>query len=58
MNGAKAYREEESSRISLYLEEFGVDEDLNDILCGSVMGAKSPRPRVLNGWRLGTGEVE
>lgn len=56
VNGAKAYRAKDSARISLYLEESGVDEDLNDILWGVVMGAKTPRPRVLSGWRLGIGE--
>ena len=50
VNGATAYRAKDSEGISLYTEESAVDEDLNDILWGSVKGAKTKRPAVKRGF--------
>jgi hypothetical protein len=49
VNSKTAYRAGDSSRISNYVEESMVDEDLNDILWGAIKGAKSPRPMVRRG---------
>lgn len=48
-NDASAYRSKDSEKISLHYEESGVDEGLNDILWGSIKGAKTPRPQVRRG---------
>lgn len=49
VNGASAYRAKDSDKISHHYEESEVDEDLNDILWGSIKGAKTPRPKVKRG---------
>ena len=53
VNRSTAYRAKDSARISRYVEESEVDEDLNDILWGAIKGAQTPRPKVINGWRIG-----
>lgn len=49
VNKSTAYRSRDSKRISNYVEESLVDEDLNDILWGSIKGARVPRPAVRKG---------
>lgn len=46
-NQPRAYRQEDSNKISFYIEESLKDEDLNDILWVAVKGrqAKMPKPR-------------
>lgn len=44
-NSRTAYRAKDSERISLYIEEGDIDEDLNDIIWGSIKGPKSKRPK-------------
>lgn len=57
INQKTAYRASDSETISRYTEESLVDEDLNDILWGAVMGTRE-RPTVQRGWTVTRGEPE
>lgn len=53
LNKKTAYRAKDSMLIKRFAEESKVDEDLNDILWGAVMGADTARPKVRNGLTTG-----
>lgn len=57
INQKTAYRASDSETISRYTEESLVDEDLNDILWGAVMGTRE-RPTVQRGWTVTRGEPD
>lgn len=53
LNGSHAYRSADSKRmLRRFSEESRADEELNDILWGSIKGARSLRPTVRHGVRL------
>lgn len=49
-NKKTAYRSKDSARISNWIEEGDIDEDLNDILWGAIRGTHTPRPTVRRGF--------
>lgn len=54
VNKPTAYRAHDSARmVNLYAEESMPDVELNDVLWGAIKGAKTPRPRIVRGLRVG-----
>jgi YVTN family beta-propeller protein len=49
VNSRTAYRSRDSERISWYIEEGDIDEELNDILWTSIMGPDRPMPAIRRG---------
>lgn len=53
LNQRQAYRQKDSDKIPIFVEESAIDEELNDILWGAIKGKNSPRPGLREGLRLG-----